>query len=88
MVRRFNVISDVFGEKEYSMSLNDNGAWVRWGDVAPLIAEASKPSHNSDYTAAIRCIKEYCQSRPDSTMIGVFRAWCEDRLNPAKRDFV
>ena len=45
-------------------------------------------ANNSDYTAAIRCVKEYFQSRPDSTMLGVFRVWCEDRLNPAKRDFV
>ena len=36
-----------------------------------------KPSESA-YMAAIRCIKEYCQNRPDSTMIGVFRAWCED----------
>ena len=42
------------------------------------MVEEKLTSSDSDYMAAIRCIKEYCQSRPDSTMIGVFRVWCED----------
>jgi len=43
---------------------------------------------NSDYTTAIRVIKEYCQSRPGSSYVGALLVWCEDRVNPAKRDFV
>ena len=50
--------------------------------------DSGKPTDNSDYTTAIRVIKDYCQSRPDSSYVGALRVWCEDRLNPAKRDFV
>lgn len=56
----------------------EGAAHDSWRRIKELVEEKLK-STNSDYTAAIRAIKEYCQSRPDSTMVGVFRVWCEDQ---------
>jgi hypothetical protein len=84
--RKFQEFMDRFAADTVSTKVRSL-MWECWV-AATEVAEADEPTHNSDYTAAIRVIKEYCQSRPDSTMLGVFRVWCEDRLNPARRDFV
>jgi len=52
MVQRFNVLQNVFGRDEYEMSLNENGYWVKWKDVAPILADALKPSTNDAMVSA------------------------------------
>ena len=44
-------------------------------------SEALKPSHNSDYAAALRVIDEYYKNIPPATTVFFLRKWCLQRLH-------
>jgi len=53
--------------------------------VAADIAEALKPSHNSDYAAALRVRNEYVDTHSiKGADINGFADYCEQRLNSAE----
>ena len=52
--------------------------------LAALNAESQKPSHNSDYTAALKLAREYMDTNVPSHSVGDFIYQMEQRLNPPK----
>jgi len=87
MVQRFNVLQNVFGRDEYEMSLNENGYWVKWKDVAPILADALKPSTNDAMVSASQisaAADEWADGNPNRFGVNGFVAgaeWMRQKLH-------
>jgi hypothetical protein len=74
-----NFVDDHICKTDPSQKVLDS--WVR---IKKDAAEALKPSHNSDYAAALKVVGEFCIEHSSSEQCIDFRGWLLQRLNETR----